>query len=48
MRVLLHAKLLNDTETEETMVVFATFLSLVALQLRAPPPPLADNPMAST
>ena len=44
MRVLLYAKLLKETKTEETVVFFVTFLSLVAFQLgeaRAPcPPPL--------
>ena len=29
MRVLLYAKLLKETETEETIVFFVTFLSLV-------------------
>ena len=33
MRVLLHAKLLKETETEETIEFFVTFLSLVAFQL---------------
>ena len=30
MRVLLYAKMLKETETEETIVFFATILSLVA------------------
>ena len=37
--VLLYAKMLRETETEETIVFFVTFLSLVAFQLgllRAP------------
>ena len=39
MRVLLHAKMLKETKTEETIVFFVTFLSLVAFQLgRAWPP----------
>ena len=34
MRVqLLYAKLLKETETEETIVFFVTFLSMVAFQL---------------
>ena len=43
-RVLLYAKMLKETETEETIVFFVTFLSLVALQLGrggGPSPPLA-------
>ena len=31
MRVLLYAKLLNETETDETIVFFVIFLSLVVL-----------------
>ena len=38
-----NAKMLKETETEETIVFFATFLSLVGFQLggggRAPCPP---------
>ena len=46
MRVLLYAKLLK--ETEETIVFFVTFLSLVAFQLgRAPPSPPLATPMAN-
>ena len=37
MGVLLYAKLLKKTETEETIVFFATFLSLVAFQLGGGP-----------
>ena len=33
MRVLLYAKMLKETETEETKGFFVTFLSLVAFQL---------------
>ena len=33
MRVLLYAKMLKETKTEETIVFFVTFLSLVAFQL---------------
>ena len=33
MRELLHAKFLKETETEETIVFFVTFLSLVEFQL---------------
>ena len=33
MRVLLYAKLLKETETDETIGFFVTFLSLVAFQL---------------
>ena len=33
MRVLLYAKLLKETETDETIVFLVTFLSLVAFQL---------------
>ena len=44
-RVLLYAKMLTETETEETIVFFVTFLSLVAFQLgrggQAPWAPLA-------
>ena len=39
MRVLLYAKMLKETETEETKAFFVTFLSLLAFQLgggRAP------------
>ena len=32
-RVLLYAKMLKETETEETIVFFVTFFSLVAFQL---------------
>ena len=44
MRILLYAKMLKETKTEETIVFFVTFLLLVAFQLgRArvpcPPPP---------
>ena len=48
-RVLLYAKTLKETETEETIVFFVTFLSLVAFNWgegRAPGPPLA-TPMSS-
>ena len=40
MRVLLYAKMLKKTETEEAIVFFGTFLSLVAFSLlgRAPCP----------
>ena len=41
-RVLLYAKMLKETETEEAIVFLVTFLSLVAFQLeggRAPCPP---------
>ena len=37
MRVLLYAKMLKKTDTEETIVFFVTFLSLVAFQLRGRP-----------
>ena len=33
MRVLLYAKMLKKTKTEETIVFFVPFLSLVAVQL---------------
>ena len=33
MRVLLYAKMPKEAETEETIVFFVTFLSLVAFQL---------------
>ena len=36
--VLLYEKMLKETETEETIVSFVTFLSLVAFQLRWPAP----------
>ena len=39
MRVLLYAKMLRETDSEETIDFFVTFLSLVAFQLgvgRAP------------
>ena len=32
-RVLLYVKMLKETETEERMVFFVTFLSLIAFQL---------------
>ena len=32
MRVLLHAKMRQEAKTEETIVFFVTFLSLVAFQ----------------
>ena len=38
MSVLLYAKMLKETEAEETTVFFVTFLSLVAFQLGAPGP----------
>ena len=38
MRVLLYAKMLKETKTEETIVFFVTFLSLVAFQLGCPGP----------
>ena len=52
MGVLLYAKTLKETKTEETIVFFVTFLSLVAIQLGgwgAGPlgPPLA-TPMSKT
>ena len=34
--VLLHAKMLKETEAEETTVFFVTFLSWVAFQLGGP------------
>ena len=37
---MLYAKMLKETETEETIVFFATFLSLVAFQLGGAPPSL--------
>ena len=40
MRVLLYAKMLKKTETEETVVFFVTFLSLVAFRLGEGPDPL--------
>ena len=44
--------MLKETETEETIVVFVTFLSLVALQLNGggggPPGPLLATPMAES
>ena len=44
MRVLLYAKLLlKDTETEETTVVFVTFLSSVAFQLGGGPSGYANG-----
>ena len=50
MRVLLYAKLVKETETEETIVFFVTFLSLVAFQLGGvgpgPPPGYAYGAMA--
>ena len=36
MRVLLYAKMLKETKTEETIVFFVIFLSLVAFQLGGP------------
>ena len=47
MRVLLYAKLLKETETEEIIVFFVIFLSLVAFQLEGggPPVPLLATPM---
>ena len=42
MSALLYAKMLKETEAEETTVSFVTFLSLVTFQLRgAPWAPLA-------
>ena len=44
MRGLLYPKMLKETKTQETIVLFVTFLSLVAFQLegaRAPSAPLA-------
>ena len=35
----LYAKMLKETKTEETIVFFVTFLSLVAFQLGGPGPP---------
>ena len=43
MRVLLYAKLLKETEPEETIVFFVTFLSLVAFQLEGG----AGSPLAT-
>ena len=39
MRVLLYAKMLKEAKTEETIVFFVTFLSLVAFQLGGGPGP---------
>ena len=39
--LLLYAKMLKETETEETVVFFVTFISLVTFQL-------GDTPMLST
>ena len=36
MRVLVYAKMVKETETEETIESFVTFLSLVAFQLGDP------------
>ena len=44
MRVLLHAKLLKETESEETIVFFVTFLSLVAFQLGGGAGPPGPSP----
>ena len=48
MRVLLYAKILKETETEETIVFFVTFkiLPLVAFQLGGWGPP-GPRPMAT-
>ena len=43
MRVLLYAKLLKETETEETIVFLVTVLSLVAFQLGGGPPGYAHG-----
>ena len=40
MRVVLYAIMLKESETEETIVFFVTFLSLVAFQLWGGPGPL--------
>ena len=37
--------MLKETETEETIIFFVTFLSLVAFQLRGGPPPSPATPM---
>ena len=39
MRVVLYAKMLKETKTEETILFFVTFLSLVAFQLGGLGPP---------
>ena len=39
MRVLLYAKMLKETKTEETIVFFVKFLSLVAFQVGGGPGP---------
>ena len=39
MRVLLYVKMLKETEAEETILVFLTFLSFVAFQLGGEGPP---------
>ena len=45
--LLLHAKMLKEIESKETIVVFVTFLSLVAFQLRGARAPLTtmDTPI---
>ena len=49
MRVLLYAKFLKETETEETIVFSVTFLSLVAFQLGGGlSGPTLATPMART
>ena len=42
MRVPLYAKVLKETKTEETIVFFVTFLSLVAFQLGGGPGPFGS------
>ena len=46
MRVLLYAKMLKETKAEETIVIFVTFLSLVAFQLGGGRPPCAPPDFA--
>ena len=45
MRVLLYAKMLKEAKTEETIVFFVTFLSLVAFQLGGARVPSLATPM---
>ena len=46
MRVLLYANLLKETETEETILFFVTFLSLVEFRLGGRADPL--SPLLAT
>ena len=46
MRVLLYAKMLKENETEETIVSFMRFLSLIAFQLGGARSPWA-SPLAT-